>query len=107
MEIIATLDTGANVSILNSRMYQGSITPVTGEVKLASSDATVPRIGKTRPLNVHTPTGVIQHCFELMNMEQDTHLLLGRDLITQLGISISSNSTKARHNPRNRFHCNL
>jgi RNase H-like domain found in reverse transcriptase/Integrase core domain/Integrase zinc binding domain/Reverse transcriptase (RNA-dependent DNA polymerase)/Chromo (CHRromatin Organisation MOdifier) domain len=87
------VDTGATCSFIHSELVKELDIPVVtfdGCVKLASSEATIARIGKTEPLEVTAvfpvprlglPAKTFRHSFEVMSLPHEHQFIMGCDLI--------------------------
>ena len=88
---IATIDTGANVSILSTRFVKTNnipTKPVTGTVHLARNGMSFTRIGKTLPIKVCMDAKCMTYSFEVFETQEDTDCLVGQDLFEALGLTI-------------------
>ena len=81
---VAELDTGASCSIISAKLAAelgATIEPADGDIRLANSSATTPRVGSTTPIRIQWNSLDIRYRFEVMPQMDDAQLLIGRDLI--------------------------
>ena len=97
-QLIAIVDTGAQVSLLNRNyVYETqdmftNIIPVKGRLAYVQKGSFSERIGKTQPLEIeYSGKLTLKHSFEIIEMdpsESKTSVILGRDLLPKLGIEL-------------------
>ena len=90
------LDSGASLSIIDSVLVKKlklPIKPIEGQLRLAHPNAKVQRVGTTPLIDVTfaflgldepEPAVDIQHSFEVMPLDVDEPILIGRDLLPRL-----------------------
>jgi hypothetical protein len=94
-KIIAMCDSGSPISIINKRYnfedksIFDNLIPSTGKFSFIDRNVTVERTGKTQALSVsYKGKPTFTHSFEVVEMpEERLPLLIGRDLLPQLGIT--------------------
>jgi hypothetical protein len=95
-KIIAMIDTGSPISLINKRYdFEDksifiNIIPTKGSFSFIDHNVTAQRTGKTQPLKIEYKGKVaFNHSFEIVEMpEKKLPILIGRDLIPKLGITI-------------------
>ena len=98
-QIIAILDTGAEISLINKayKFEDQSVfenpTPNKGLLIFAGKGSSAKRIGQTKPLEVsYKGKPSFTHAFEILEMHERSNIpfLIGRDLIPLLGIRVEN-----------------
>ena len=90
------LDTGGEISAINASLCNKNnwtIVPRSGDIHFAGRGHLVKRVGTTQPLNIHYNGRNIIHTFEIMELQDDTEVILGLDIMPKLGIALTGVAT--------------
>lgn len=92
IKVMAGVDSMASHSILTpelAKALRAQITPLEGKVILGERNATVPRVGRTSPLEVRAGNSLVKHEFEILALGATCNCILGIDIMAKLGIAIT------------------
>jgi hypothetical protein len=90
--VYGVLDTGASHSFISPRFAKElklDIQPSNSKVILADN-STVPHLGTTPPLLVESTNSSVLHSFQLLDMSSLVNCLIGRDLISKIGVGFTN-----------------
>ncbi|KAG0162040.1 hypothetical protein DFQ30_004276, partial [Apophysomyces sp. BC1015] len=88
----ATIDSGATKSILAPSLVDKldlKVRPTSGVIFLAAHDVSIPRTGYVEGICISHNGIAVSHDFEVFETNRDLEVIIGTDLMSKIGISLS------------------